>query len=129
MLATQNPVEYEGTYPLPEAQLDRFLLCLAIGYPDFAEEQQLSLNLQGRHPIESLGPVADAALLPALHEQAAAVYLDPSVRAYAVQLVRATRAHPDVSLGASPRGTLALVATAQAIAAMSGRDYVLPDDV
>jgi MoxR-like ATPase len=129
VLATQNPVEYEGTYPLPEAQLDRFLLRLSIGYPRFEEEQQISVNLQGRHPIERLAPVVDAALLPTLHEQVTEVYLDPSVRAYAVRLVQATRTHPDVALGASPRGTLALVATAQALAAMAGRDYVLPDDV
>jgi MoxR-like ATPase len=129
VLATQNPVEYEGTYPLPEAQLDRFLLRLSIGYPRFEEEQQISVNLQGRHPIETLAPVVDAALLPTLHEQVTALYLDPSVRAYAVRLVQATRTHPDVALGASPRGTLALVATAQALAAIAGRDYVLPDDV
>jgi MoxR-like ATPase len=129
VLATQNPVEYEGTYPLPEAQLDRFLLRLSIGYPRFEEEQQISVKLQGRHPIETLAPVVDAALLPTLHEQVTQVYLDPSVRAYAVRLVQATRTHPDVALGASPRGTLALVATAQALAAMAGRDYVLPDDV
>jgi MoxR-like ATPase len=129
VLATQNPVEYEGTYPLPEAQLDRFLLRLSIGYPRFEEEQQISVNLQGRHPIETLAPVVDAALLPTLHEQVTEVYLDPSVRAYAVRLVQATRTHPDVALGASPRGTLALVATAQALAAIAGRDYVLPDDV
>jgi MoxR-like ATPase len=129
VLATQNPVEYEGTYPLPEAQLDRFLLRLSIGYPRFEEEQQISVNLQGHHPIETLGPVVDAALLPTLHEQVTEVYLDPSVRAYAVRLVQATRTHRDVALGASPRGTLALVATAQALAAMAGRDYVLPEDV
>jgi len=129
VLATQNPVEYEGTYPLPEAQLDRFLLRLSIGYPRFEEEQQISVNLQGHHPIETLGPVIDAALLPTLHEQVTEVYLDPSVRTYAVRLVQATRTHRDVALGASPRGTLALVATAQALAAMAGRDYVLPDDV
>jgi MoxR-like ATPase len=129
VLATQNPVEYEGTYPLPEAQLDRFLLRLSLGYPQFEEEQQISVNLQGRHPIEELTPVVDAGLLPSLHEQVTQIHLDPSVRAYAVRLVQATRTHPEIALGASPRGTLALVATAQALAAMAGRDYVLPDDV
>src|SRR5579884_4137347 len=129
VLATQNPVEYEGTFPLPEAQLDRFLLRLSLGYPQFEEEQQISVNLQGRHPIEQIAPVVDAALLPSLHEQVTRVHLDPSARAYAVRLVQATRMHPEVALGASPRGTLALVATAQALAAMAGRDYVLPDDV
>ncbi len=129
VLATQNPVEYEGTYPLPEAQLDRFLLRLSVGYPSFEEEQQVSVNLQGRHPIETLGAAVDADALPLLYDQRARVHLDPSVRAYAVRLVRATREHPDLALGASPRGTLALVAAAQAVAAMAGRDYVLPDDV
>jgi MoxR-like ATPase len=129
VLATQNPVEYEGTYPLPEAQLDRFLLRLSIGYPSLEEECRISENLQGRHPIETLAPVAAAATVAALHDTVGAVHLDPSVRDYAVRLVRATRAHSDLSLGASPRGTLALVATAQALAAISGRDYVLPDDV
>jgi MoxR-like ATPase len=129
VLATQNPVEYEGTYPLPEAQLDRFLLRLSIGYPSPEEEERMSVNLQARHPIETLGAVVDAAELPRLHDTVTRVHLDDSVRAYAVRLVHATRAHPELSLGASPRGTLALVATAQALAALAGRDYVLPDDV
>ena len=129
VLATQNPVEYEGTYPLPEAQLDRFLLRLSIGYPSFEQECQVSVNLQGRHPIETLRPVADAALVPRLRDEVTRLHLDPSVREYVVRLVRATREHPDLALGASPRGTLAVVAAAQALAAMAGRDYVLPDDV
>jgi MoxR-like ATPase len=129
VLATQNPVEYEGTYPLPEAQLDRFLLRLSIGYPSPEEEERMSVNLQARHPIETLGGIVDAAELPRLHETVTRIHLDDSVRAYAVRLVHATRAHPELSLGASPRGTLALVATAQALAALAGRDYVLPDDI
>lgn len=129
VLATQNPVEYEGTYPLPEAQLDRFLLRLSIGYPSLEEERQISVNLQGRHPIETLAPVVEAAAVTALRETISAVHLDPSVRDYAVRLVRATRDHADLALGASPRGTLALVVTAQTLAAIQGRDYVLPDDV
>lgn len=129
VLATQNPVEYEGTYPLPEAQLDRFLLRLSIGYPSLEEERQISVNLQGRHPIETLAPVVEAAAVTALRETISAIHLDPSVRDYAVRLVRATRDHADLALGASPRGTLALVVTAQTLAAIQGRDYVLPDDV
>ncbi len=129
VLATQNPVEYEGTYPLPEAQLDRFLLRLSIGYPSPEEEERMSVNLQARHPIETLSAVVDAAELARLHDTITRIHLDDSVRAYAVRLVHATRAHPELSLGASPRGTLALVATAQALAALAGRDYVLPDDV
>ena len=113
--------------------LERFLAASAEAaaavFPSFEEEQQVSVNLQGRHPIETLGAAVDADALPLLYDQRARVHLDPSVRAYAVRLVRATREHPDLTLGASPRGTLALVAAAQAVAAMAGRDYVLPDDV
>ena len=129
VLATQNPVEYEGTYPLPEAQLDRFLLRLSIGYPSFEEERQVSVNLQGRHPIETLEPITEGTDIPRLHDILTGVHLDPSVRDYVVRLVHATREHTDLSLGASPRGTLAVVAAAQGLAAVQGRDYVLPDDV
>ncbi len=129
VLATQNPIEYEGTFPLPEAQLDRFLLRLRIGYPSFDDERQMTLNLQHRHPIETLGPVADGAEVLRLQEQVTAVAVEDSVRDYIITLVRATRDHPDVALGASPRGTLALLRSSQALAAMAGRAYVLPDDV
>jgi MoxR-like ATPase len=128
-MATQNPVEYEGTFPLPEAQLDRFLLRLRIGYPGFDDERQITLNIRHTHPIETLGAVADCDELVALQATVPDLYVEDSVRDYVVRLVRSTRDHPDVALGASPRGTLALFRSAQALAALRGRDYVLPDDV
>jgi MoxR-like ATPase len=129
VLATQNPVEYEGTFPLPEAQLDRFLLRVRIGYPSFDDERQITLNVQHGHPIDTLEAVADPDELVALQAQVADVYVEDSVRDYVVRLVRATREHGDVALGASPRGTLALLRASQALAAIGGRDFVLPDDV
>ncbi len=129
VLATQNPIEYEGTFPLPEAQLDRFLMRLSVGYPDAAEEGHILRRLQREHPIESLGQVVEGAALPDLAHQAWEVHVDDTVEGYIVRLVQATREHPDLALGASPRGSLALFKTAQALAALQGRDYVLPDDV
>jgi MoxR-like ATPase len=129
VLATQNPIEYEGTFPLPEAQLDRFLLCLSVGYPSAKDESQMLLNLRREHPIETLEQVVDGAQLPELQRQVQEVHVDDTVRDYVVQLVQATREHPDLALGSSPRGSLALFRTAQAMAALWGRDYVLPDDV
>ncbi|HEV8637648.1 MAG TPA: MoxR family ATPase [Chloroflexota bacterium] len=129
VLATQNPIEYEGTFPLPEAQLDRFLLRLRIGYPSFDDERQITLNVGHTHPIETLEAVAGCDELVALQAAVPDVYVEDTVRDYVVRLVRATREHPDVALGASPRGTLALFRSAQALAAVRGRDYVLPDEV
>ncbi len=129
VMATQNPIEYEGTFPLPEAQLDRFLMRLSVGYPDAAEESHILRRLQREHPIESLGQVVEGAALPDLARQAWEVHVDDTVEGYIVRLVQATREHPDLALGASPRGSLALFKTAQALAALQGRDYVLPDDV
>ena len=129
VLATQNPVEFEGTFPLPEAQRDRFLIQLPLGYPDEADEIRMLRNLRKRHPIESVEPVVDGAELPALHDAVAEVHVDESLERYILGLVRATREHPDVTVGASPRGSLALYKTAQALAALRGRDYVVPDDV
>ncbi len=129
VLATQNPVEYEGTFPLPEAQLDRFLLKLSLGYLDAAEESRMLLNLQRRHPIELLEPTVDGARVPELAQQVWEVHVDDTVRDYIVHLVQATRHHPDLALGASPRGSLGLFRASQALAAIRGRDYVLPDDV
>jgi len=129
VLATQNPIEYEGTFPLPEAQLDRFLMRLSVGYPDAAEESRILRRLQREHPIESLGQVVEGAALPDLARQAWEVHVDDTVEGYIIRLVQATREHPDLVLGASPRGSLALFKTAQALAALQGRDYVLPDDV
>lgn len=129
VLATQNPIEYEGTFPLPEAQLDRFLLRLALGYPDRAEEIAILRRLQREHPIETLGQVVDGHALEALAREIWEVNVDSTVETYIVGLVQRTREHPDLALGASPRGSLALFKTAQAYAALHGRDYVLPDDV
>lgn len=129
VMATQNPIEYEGTFPLPEAQLDRFLLRLGLGYPGAAEEGSILRRLQREHPIESLGAVAGADALPKLARDAWEVHVDETVEDYIVRLVQTTRQHPDLALGASPRGSLALFKTSQALAALRGRDYVLPDDV
>jgi MoxR-like ATPase len=129
VLATQNPIEYEGTFPLPEAQLDRFLMRLSLGYPDERDEAQMLRNLNRRHPIETLGAVVDGVQLPTLAEAVSDVHVDETLEKYILALVGATRTHPDLALGASPRGSLALRKTAQALAAVRGRDYVLPDDV
>jgi MoxR-like ATPase len=129
VLATQNPIEYEGTFPLPEAQLDRFLLKLSVGYPALEDEGQILLNLQREHPIAALGQVVDGARLLELQRDVWEVHVDDTVRDYIVRLIHATREHPDLALGASPRGSLALFKTAQALAALRGRDFVLPDDV
>jgi MoxR-like ATPase len=129
VLATQNPVEYEGTFPLPEAQLDRFLFKTSIGYLSAEEEGQMLLNLGQRHPIEQLTSVATAAEIPTLAESVWTVRVDDSLREYIIRLVQATRKHTDLAIGASPRGALALYRGAQARAAILGRDYVLPDDI
>ena len=129
VLATQNPIEYEGTFPLPEAQLDRFLLKLSLGYLSAAEESELLLHLSRQHPIETLQPVAAEEEIAALAPQVWDVNVDQTVRDYIVRLVQATRQHADLLLGASPRGSLALFKTAQALAALRGRSFVLPDDV
>jgi MoxR-like ATPase len=129
VLATQNPVEYEGTFPLPEAQLDRFLLKLSLGYLDATQEGDMLRHLQRQHPIDSLPPVVDGHDLPGLAEQVWEVNVDDTVSDYIVRLVQATRSHPDLLLGASPRGSLALFRSSQALAALRGRTYVLPDDV
>jgi MoxR-like ATPase len=129
VIASQNPVEYEGTFPLPEAQLDRFLMKLTLGYLDEAAESQMLLNLGRAHPIDSLSPVVDGNELPSLARQVWEVHVDDTIRRYIVALVFATRRHPDLILGASPRGSHALYRASQAYAALQGRDYVLPDDV
>ena len=129
VLATQNPIELEGTFPLPEAQVDRFLLKLRIGYPTEEEENRILLRFEQEDPLEDLQPVATAAELLALQTEVRRIRVERSVREYVVRVVRATREHPSVDLGVSPRGTLALYKTAQALAAIRGRDYVIPDDV
>ncbi|GIV97833.1 MAG: ATPase [Herpetosiphonaceae bacterium] len=129
VLATQNPIELEGTFPLPEAQIDRFLLKVELGYPTAEEEEQILLRFEESDPLEQIQPSADPQTILTLQRQARQVLISDAVRQYIVQVVRATRDHPDVQLGASPRGTLALFRTAQALAALRGRSYVLPDDV
>ncbi len=129
VLATQNPIEYEGTFPLPEAQLDRFFMKLSLGYLDEAAESQMLINLGGEHPIERLSQIVDGSHLPALARRVWQVHVDDTVRDYIIRLVFATRQHKDLILGASPRGSHALYRASQAYAALQGRDFVLPDDV
>jgi len=129
VLATQNPIEYEGTFPLPEAQLDRFLMRLSLGYPSRTEERQILTNLWREHPITKIGKVVDGHELLALQKRIWDVNVDSTLQDYIVTLVESTRNHPDLSLGVSPRGTLALLKAAQAFAAIRGRDYVIPEDI
>jgi MoxR-like ATPase len=129
VIATQNPIEYEGTFPLPEAQLDRFFMKLSLGYLDEGMESQMLLNLGRAHPIETLSAVVDGRDLPQLARQLWDIHVDDTVRNYIVRLAATTRRHPDLILGASPRGSHALYRGAQALAALNGREYVLPDDV
>ena len=129
VLATQNPIEYEGTFPLPEAQLDRFLFKINLGYLTAEQEGNMLVNLGGRHPIEDLASVTDGVSLPDLSEEVWQIHVDDSIRDYIVALTQATRNHAELALGASPRGSLGLYRGAQARAAVKGRDYVLPDDV
>jgi MoxR-like ATPase len=129
VLATQNPIEYEGTFPLPEAQLDRFLLRLHLGYPERLDEIAILKRQRQAHPLDALQTVAQISELLQLQETIKEVYVDDLVEEYIVSLVTATRHHEDVYLGASARGSLALYRTAQAWAAVQGRDYVSPDDV
>jgi MoxR-like ATPase len=129
VLATQNPIEYEGTFPLPEAQLDRFLLRINVGYPSAAEEVAVIENQQFIHPIEKIDPVVDTGHILWLQETVKNIYVNDLIKQYIVSIVGATRHHPLIYLGSSPRGSLALFRTAQARALLLGRDYVLPDDV
>lgn len=129
VLATQNPVEYEGTFPLPEAQLDRFLISLSLGYPSTQDERQILVNLRREHPISHLEKVASDGELLTLQRQIWDVHVDETLQEYIVSLAAATRAHADLTLGISPRGSLALFKAAQALAAVRGRDHVIPDDI
>ncbi len=129
VLATQNPIEYEGTFPLPEAQLDRFLIRVHLGYPSPTDEVLVMDRQQLRHPVDELGQVTDASEILRLQDAVKGIYVDPLIKQYIVQLVEATRHHEAAYLGASPRGSLALFRTAQAFALLSGRDFVIPDDV
>jgi MoxR-like ATPase len=129
VMATQNPVELEGTFPLPEAQLDRFLVRLEMGYPDEDGEDEILARLETESPLDRVEPVVGPAELMRLSAALNRLHVDPSVRRYAVRLVQETRRDPAIELGASPRASLGLFRTARALAAISGRDYVLPDDV
>jgi len=129
VLATQNPIELEGTFPLPEAQLDRFLMQVTLGYPSETDEEQILLRYQQNDPLAELGPVVTTAQVLEMQQRAREIHVNPDVRRYIVQLTRSTREHPAVDLGVSPRGTLALFKAGQALAALRGRDYVIPSDV
>ena len=129
LLATQNPVDFEGTYSLPEAQLDRFMIRLSLGYPDHDTELRMVREQSVSHPLESLEPRANIEDIVRLQHKAKQVHVDEAVADYALRIVRATRDHDDVFLGASPRASLALMSAAKAYALVCGRDYVTPDDV
>jgi MoxR-like ATPase len=129
VMATQNPIELEGTFPLPEAQVDRFLMQLRLGYPSEDEEDEILQRYQRDDPIWALQPVASAADVLELQRQAREIHVSVDVRHYILQVVRATRQHEAVELGVSPRGSLALFKASQALAALRGRDYVIPSDV
>lgn len=129
VMATQNPIEYEGTYPLPEAQLDRFLLKMKMGYPGVDEEMEVLNRAQRVAPIEDLEPVISLHELRELQLQVKEVHVDDTIKRYIVDIANRTRTHGSVYLGASPRGSIALMKAAQAYAFMNGRDYVLPDDI
>ena len=129
VIATQNPIEYEGTFPLPEAQLDRFLMRLSVGYPTQPDEKLILANLQREHPITHLGQVVDGSRLLDLQREVWEIFVDETIKDYIVRLVAATRSHVDLALGGSPRASLALFKSAQALAALRGRDHVIPEDV
>jgi MoxR-like ATPase len=129
VVATQNPIEHEGTFPLPEAQLDRFIMKIAVGYPTFEQEKVILEKQRETHPIHSLEKVSSADELLKMQALIKKVQLHDSVRDYILKIVDATRQHPDLALGASPRGSLNLYRASQALAALDGRDYVIPDDV
>ncbi|RMG99917.1 MAG: MoxR family ATPase [Chloroflexi bacterium] len=129
VLATQNPVELEGTFPLPEAQLDRFLMKVALGYPTAAEENNILLRFERTDPLETLEKVVEPTEILQMQQQVREIRVEESVRNYIVNVCRATRDHEDIELGASPRATMALYRTCQALAAIRGREFVIPDDV
>jgi len=129
VIATQNPVDHEGTFPLPEAQLDRFLMKFSLGYPTMEDELKMLEMLQHSHPIDSLEPVVSSEELVACQKACREVYVDDKVRRYIMQIVHDTRSHDDISLGGSPRASIAMFRTSQAMASLRGRNFVLPDDV
>ncbi len=129
VMATENPIEYEGTYSLPEAQLDRFIMRVTLGYPSATDEVEILTRQIKRHPIEEVTPVIDDTEAAGLQVAVRDVFLDESLKQYIVAIVGKTRDHPDLDLGASPRGSIALMRCSQAVAAIAGRDYVRPDDI
>ncbi len=129
VMATENPVEYEGTFPLPEAQLDRFMLRIQMGYPAPEAEKQMVRSQQVRHPIQELTPVSSSQELVGLQQAIGGIYIEDALVDYIITIINATRNSSELALGASPRSTLSLVRCAQARAALLGRDYVLPDDI
>ena len=130
VLATQNPVDFVGTYPLPEAQMDRFFLRISIGYPSIEEEMDVLERYSGQvSPLQTLSPVCGAGDVIAMQELVGTVYCSREVRSYVAQIAACTRSHPSLLLGVSPRGAIALIRAAQACAVLAGRDYILPDDV
>jgi MoxR-like ATPase len=129
VMATQNPIDHEGTFPLPEAQLDRFMVRLTLGYPSFEEENKMLERLQRAHPIDDLRTVVPAADLLTCQQAVREVYVDGRVRRYLLEIVKATREHDDVHLGGSPRASIGLFRMGQAMAAIGGRNFVLPDDL
>jgi len=129
VLATQNPVEFEGTFPLPEAQLDRFMMRVSLGYPSPDDERQILKNLQREHPITHLEKVVEAGALLEFQHQVWEIHIDDTLQDFIIKLVTATRNHAELVLGGSPRASLALFKASQALAAIKGRDYVIPDDI
>ncbi len=129
VMATQNPIEYEGTFPLPEAQLDRFMMNISLGYPKASDEINILDSHQHHHPLEDLAQIMTADELVHIQQQIRNIHVDPSIREYIVAISNATRNHQNIYLGVSPRGSLALFRAAQALAAMRGRGYVIPDDI
>ncbi len=129
VMATQNPIEYEGTFPLPEAQLDRFMMNIKLGYPKDSDEMNILDSHQYHHPLDDLAQIMTAEELVHIQQQIRTIHVDPSIREYIVAISNATRNHVNIYLGASPRGSLALFRASQALAAMRGRGYVIPDDV
>jgi MoxR-like ATPase len=129
VMATQNPIEYEGTFPLPEAQLDRFMMNITLGYPRMQDEMNILDTHQFHHPLDDIEQIMRAEELVQIQNQVRAVHVDPSIREYIVSLTGATRSHNNIYLGSSPRGSLALFRASQALAAIRGRGYVIPDDI
>lgn len=129
VVATQNPIELEGTFPLPEAQLDRFLIRIQLGYPDESQEEQMLLRFENADPLGDMAPVANSSDILEFQKMVQRVYVDPVLRNYTVRIAQATRQHPEIELGASPRATLGLHRCSQALSVMRGREYVTPDEI